>query len=93
MRALDSENTKDNIYASGVHMGKFSKLVRKISFTDKGGDNLESDWVVGVDKEKSLKQLNTTHWRKIIKERAGVPTGPCRDHLYKTDLKNSNETA
>jgi hypothetical protein len=91
MRALDLGNRTDDIFSSGVHIGKFSKLTQKISFEK--GDNLVSDWFVHVDKTKSFEQLNTTHWRELIKDRAKVPTGPCWDHLYNSDLKNSNETA
>jgi hypothetical protein len=90
-KALNWGNTTDDIFSSGVHVGKFSKLARKISFHK--GDNVLSDWAVGVDKKKFLIELNTTHWRTMIQERAEIPTGPCWDQLYKTDLKNSYETA
>jgi mannosyltransferase OCH1-like enzyme len=103
-RALDWTKTTDDIYASGVHVGKFSKLVRKISF--EGGEK-ESDYVAGYTQdlvawngvqnitrqERVDKQLNSIHWSKMIKVKAGIPRGPCWDQLYETDQQNFSETA
>jgi hypothetical protein len=91
-RALDLGDKTDDIFASGVHKCKFSKLVRKISFRGKG-DDLIFDWALSVDKKKNLKELNTDHWLKKIKQRAGIPRVSCWDHLYQTDQKKFNETA
>jgi hypothetical protein len=95
---------KDDIYASGVHACKFSKLVRKISF--ESGEK-EYDYVVGYTQdlvawnggqnitrqERINKQLKSIHWTKMIKVKAGIPQGPCWDQLYKSDQQNFNETA
>jgi hypothetical protein len=92
---------EDDIFSLGVHDGKFSKQVRKLKGdkTDHVSHYMSEKVAWGAThkttrKERSMRQLNITHWKIMIeKKKAEVAGGPCWDHLYKADLKNSDEAA